>query len=127
LLLFRRRDARRLLTHSVEGFQVAPAELEAILLGREDIADTCVIGVWDEERQSEVPRAYVVPKPGVEGNDELVKSIMEFIASKVAPQKQLRGGVHFIPEIPKSPAGKILRRILKDKVKKEEGKILAKL
>ncbi|KEY70027.1 hypothetical protein S7711_04042 [Stachybotrys chartarum IBT 7711] len=110
-----------------KGFQVPPAELEAILLGREDIADVCVIGVWDEERQTEVPRAYVVPKQGVQPSDELAKSIADYITEKVAPPKRLRGGVRFLDVIPKSAAGKILRRILVEQVKKEEGKIQAKL
>ena len=86
-----------------------------------------MIGVWDEERQTEVPRAYVVPKQGVQPSDELAKSIADYITEKVAPPKRLRGGVRFLDVIPKSAAGKILRRILVEQVKKEEGKIQAKL
>jgi acyl-coenzyme A synthetase/AMP-(fatty) acid ligase len=110
-----------------EGFQVAPAELEAILLGREDIADACVIGVWDSERSSELPRAYVVPKQGVQPSDEMATSIVQYVEGKVAPPKRLRGGVRFIEEIPKSVSGKILRRVLKEQLKKEEAAIKAKL
>jgi acyl-CoA synthetase (AMP-forming)/AMP-acid ligase II len=110
-----------------KGFQVPPAELEEILVGREDIADACVIGVWDEERSSEVPRAYVVLKAGVEESDELAKDIIEYISTKVAPPKRLRGGLRFAKEIPKSASGKILRRVLIEKVRKEEGAPKAKL
>ncbi|KAL5091033.1 hypothetical protein Trisim1_003348 [Trichoderma cf. simile WF8] len=103
-----------------KGFQVPPAELEAKLIGRDDIADVCVIGVWDKEQHTEIPRAYVVLKPGVEETEAKAKEITEWLNAKVAPSKKLRGGVRFIKEVPKSQAGKILRRVLRDQVKKEE-------
>ncbi|KAL7947308.1 hypothetical protein V8C42DRAFT_282924 [Trichoderma barbatum] len=103
-----------------KGFQVPPAELEAKLIGRDDIADVCVIGVWDKEQHTEIPRAYVVLKPGIEGTEAKAKEITEWLNAKVAPAKKLRGGVRFINEVPKSQAGKILRRLLRDQVKKEE-------
>ncbi|KAF5013745.1 hypothetical protein FDECE_286 [Fusarium decemcellulare] len=103
-----------------KGFQVPPAELEAKLIGRKDIADVCVIGVWNEDEQTEVPRAYVVLSAGVDGSEELAAEIVEWLGSRVGPPKRLRGGVRFIKEIPKSPSGKILRRILRDQIKKEE-------
>ncbi|PKS06423.1 hypothetical protein jhhlp_007171 [Lomentospora prolificans] len=102
------------------GFQVAPAELEGMLLGREDIIDTCVIGVWDNERQTEVPRAYVVIKPGLTKDNALAQDIVEWLAKQTAPHKRLRGGVRFVDVIPKSQAGKLLRRVLKDQAKQEE-------
>lgn len=104
-----------------EGFQVPPAELEAKLLGREDINDVCVIGVWDKEQHTEVPRAYIVVRPGVQETDELARDIVNWLGERVGPPKRLRGGVRFVKEIPKSPSGKILRRVLKDQVKREEG------
>jgi 4-coumarate--CoA ligase len=104
-----------------KGFQVPPAELEEILVGREDVADACVIGVYDEDRASEVPRAYVVLKEGVAESDALATELVEYVAGKVAPPKRLRGGLRFSKEIPKSASGKILRRVLIDKVRKEEG------
>lgn len=110
-----------------KGFQVPPAELEEILVGREDIADACVIGVWDEERQTEVPRAYVVVKAGSDETEERAKDIIEWLAAKVAPPKRLRGGLRFAKEIPKSASGKILRRVLIEKVRKEEAAPKAKL
>lgn len=119
--LARKRYPLRLTKFSrTDGFQVAPAELEGMLLGREDVLDSCVIGVWDAERQTEVPRAYVVMRPGIAKNDALVQEITDWLAKQTAPHKKLRGGVRFIDAIPKSQAGKILRRVLKDQVKQEE-------
>lgn len=89
-------------------------------MGRADVADACVIGIWDEERQSEVPRAYIAVREGVEATDELAKEIVAWMEKEVAPPKRLRGGVKFVPSIPKSPSGKILRRLLRDQVLKEE-------
>ncbi|KAL6871903.1 hypothetical protein J3F83DRAFT_621366 [Trichoderma novae-zelandiae] len=103
-----------------KGFQVPPAELEAKLIGREDVADVCVIGVWDKEQHTEIPRAYVVLRPGVPETEAKAREIADWLNAKVAPPKKLRGGVRFIKAIPKSQAGKILRRVLRDQVKKEE-------
>ena len=88
-----------------KGFQVPPAELEAILLTHPDVADAAVIGVPDEEA-GEIPKAFVVA--GEEISDD---EIMEFVAEKVSPQKRVRL-VERVEEIPKSPSGKILRRVL---------------
>ncbi|KAH6890564.1 hypothetical protein B0T10DRAFT_486188 [Thelonectria olida] len=103
-----------------KGFQVAPAELEAKLIGRKDIADVCVVGAWNEAEQTEVPRAYVVVSAGVDESDQLAKDIVEWLNARVGASKKLRGGVRFTKEIPKSAAGKILRRVLRDQIKKEE-------
>jgi 4-coumarate--CoA ligase len=78
-----------------------------------------VIGIYNSEQATEMPRAYVVPAKGVEGNKRLEREIMDWLAAKVAPHKKIRGGVRFIDEIPKSAAGKILRRILKNRADKE--------
>lgn len=88
-----------------KGRQVAPAELEAILLTHPAIADAGVIPSPDEEA-GEVPKAFVVLN-----NDVSADEIMKFVAERVAPHKRVRK-VEFVSEIPKSPAGKILRRIL---------------
>lgn len=90
------------------GRQVAPAELEAILLTHALIADAAVIPSPDE-KAGEVPKAFVVLKGTASAED-----IMEFIAARVAPYKRIRR-VEFVSEIPRSPAGKILRRVLKDR------------
>jgi acyl-CoA synthetase (AMP-forming)/AMP-acid ligase II len=90
-----------------KGMQVAPAELEAILLGHPAIADAAVIPSPDEEA-GEIPKAYVVLKqPGSMSAEE----IMAFVAERVAPHKKIRK-LEFIDTIPKSAAGKILRRVL---------------
>lgn len=88
-----------------KGRQVAPAELEAVLLSHPAIADAAVIPCPDEDA-GEVPKAFVVLK-----GESSAAEIMEFVAALVAPHKRIRQ-VEFVSEIPKSPAGKILRRIL---------------
>ncbi|MEM8488852.1 MAG: 4-coumarate--CoA ligase family protein [Bacteroidota bacterium] len=90
-----------------KGLQVAPAELEAVLLGHPAIADAAVIPSPDEEA-GEVPKGCIVLKPGVEVTAE---EIQAFVAERVAPYKKLRR-VEFMPSIPKVPSGKILRREL---------------
>lgn len=94
-----------------KGFQVAPAELEAILLTHPAIADAAVIPSPDEEA-GEVPKAFIVRK-----SDITEAEVMAFVESHVAPYKKIRY-VEFIEQIPKSPSGKILRRVL---VQKERG------
>jgi 4-coumarate--CoA ligase len=89
-----------------KGLQVAPAELEAVLLSHAYVLDAAVIGVSVDGGTSEVPRAYVVAEEGRVSADEVVR----FVGERVAGYKQLRGGVVFVREIPKSPSGKILRR-----------------
>jgi len=91
-----------------KGFQVPPAELEAILITHPAVADCAVIGVPDEEA-GELPKAFVVVS-GEVTDDEL----KEFVAEKVSPQKKIRL-IERIDAIPKSAAGKILRRELAGK------------
>ncbi|KAJ4397010.1 hypothetical protein N0V93_001234 [Gnomoniopsis smithogilvyi] len=110
-----------------KGFQVPPAELEGLLLGHDDVSDVCVIGIYDNSQATELPRAYVTLKSGVQQSDEKAKEIAEWMNSKVAPHKKLRGGVYFIDVVPKSPSGKILRRVMRDKAKQEERKSGPKL
>ncbi|XP_022808061.1 4-coumarate--CoA ligase 1-like [Stylophora pistillata] len=87
--------------------QVAPAELEALLISHQKIDDAAVIGVPDE-KAGELPKAFVVPK-----GDITPEEIADFIAQRVAPHKKLSGGVEFIEKIPKSASGKILRKDLR--------------
>ncbi len=97
-----------------KGYQVPPAELEALLLSHDGIDDAAVIPVPDEEA-GEIPKAYVVLKPG---HDLSADDVMAWTAERVAPYKKLRG-VEFIDEIPKSASGKILRRVLVERDRAE--------
>ena len=110
-----------------KGFQVPPAELEGVLLSHGKVNDVAVLGVQRDDLATEVPLAYVVPRPGVQGGPQLEKEIVGFVASKVANHKRLRGGVRFVDEIPKSAAGKILRRVLRDKYQQDEKRRASKL
>ena len=92
-----------------KGFQVPPAELEALLLTHPQIADAAVIGVPDDEA-GEVPAAFVVLKPD---QQPTAADIQGFVAEKVASYKQVRK-LTFVDAIPKSASGKILRRVLRD-------------
>lgn len=89
----------------VKGFQVAPAELEAVLLSHAAVADAAVIGIPDEEA-GEVPKAFVVARHPISAD-----ALCAHVAAHVAPYKKLRA-VEFRDAIPKSPSGKILRRLL---------------
>ncbi|XP_072050904.1 uncharacterized protein [Amphiura filiformis] len=101
-----------------KGSQVAPAELEELLLTNPAVADAAVIGIPDEEA-GELPKAFVVLK----GTEQVTEEdIAKFVAGKVAPQKKLRGGVEFLETIPKSASGKILRRQLRDQERKKRTK-----
>ena len=110
-----------------KGFQVAPAELEGILIGHPQVNDVAIIGVYDEEQATEVPKAYIVPKEGLGKGEKEAAEIAEWLNKKVAPHKKLRGGVKFVDEIPKSVSGKILRRLLKAKALEEVKAAKAKL
>ncbi|KAI8146500.1 hypothetical protein BJV82DRAFT_598767 [Fennellomyces sp. T-0311] len=109
-----------------KGFQVAPAELEGILLKNPLVADCAVIGVYDREQVTEIPRAYVVLKPGVEQSEQTARELQKFVSENVISYKQIRSVV-FREQIPKSATGKILRNILRNEVKEEEAKKASKL
>jgi 4-coumarate--CoA ligase len=104
-----------------KGFQVAPAQLEGILIAHASIDDVAVIGVYDESQATEIPRAYVVPAKGVQKNEARANEICIWLEGKVSNYKRLRGGVRFVEAIPKSATGKILRRVLRDEAAKEAG------
>jgi acyl-CoA synthetase (AMP-forming)/AMP-acid ligase II len=92
-----------------KGYQVPPAELEALLLTHDKIADAAVIGVRDDEGE-EVPKAFVVRQES--GADLTAEDVMTFVAERIAPHKKVRV-VEFIDQIPKSASGKILRKDLR--------------
>lgn len=94
-----------------KGFQVAPAELEALLLTHPGIADAAVIGVYNDDG-NEVPHAYVVRQPT---SPELAEGeIAMYVAERVAPYKRVRG-VTFVDAVPRAASGKILRRQLRER------------
>jgi acyl-CoA synthetase (AMP-forming)/AMP-acid ligase II len=88
-----------------KGFQVAPAELEAVLLSHPAVADAAVIPSPDEEA-GEVPKAFVVLQA-----EAAPEELMAYVAERVAPYKKVRR-IEFVEVIPKSASGKILRRVL---------------
>jgi acyl-coenzyme A synthetase/AMP-(fatty) acid ligase len=88
-----------------KGLQVAPAELEAVLLSHPAVGDAAVVRYPDEEA-GEVPKAFVVASTPVDPEE-----LMAFVAERVAPHKKIRR-VEFVDEIPKAASGKILRRVL---------------
>jgi acyl-CoA synthetase (AMP-forming)/AMP-acid ligase II len=90
----------------VKGFQVAPAELEAVLRTHPSIREAAVVGVPDE-RAGERPKAFVVRSGRLSA-----EQVLDWVADRVAPHKRL-GAVEFIDVVPTSPAGKTLRRLLR--------------
>jgi 4-coumarate--CoA ligase len=109
------------------GFQVAPAQLEDMLLGHAAVADVAVIGVYSDERATELTRAYVVAAAGYTGDEQLGERLQKWLNERVAPHKKLRGGVRFVEAIPKSNAGKILRRVLVEQAKRPGNVVKARL
>lgn len=97
----------------VKGNQVAPAELEALLLEHPAIADAAVIGMPTPDGD-EKPRAFVVRQAGTDAQKLTADDVKQFVESKVVRYKRLAGGVEFLDTIPKNPSGKILRRQLRD-------------
>jgi acyl-coenzyme A synthetase/AMP-(fatty) acid ligase len=91
-----------------KGYQVAPAELEAVLVEHPAVAEAAVVGRPDEEA-GEVPKAFVALS-----GEATEEEIMAFVAERVAPYKRLRA-LEVVDEIPKSPSGKILRRVLNER------------
>src|SRR5437763_13349881 len=83
-----------------KGYQVAPAELEAVLIGNPEIADAAVIGVKDEATGEELPKAFIVRAPGSSISEQ---DVMDYAASRLAPHKKIRA-VEFIEAVPKSAA-----------------------
>ncbi|KAM0753976.1 acetyl-CoA synthetase-like protein [Meredithblackwellia eburnea MCA 4105] len=95
----------------VRGFQVAPAELEGVLLSHPKVLDCAVHATYDDEKATEFPRAFIVVDPKLR-TAETAAEIQTYVSDRVAHYKRLLGGVFFLDEIPKNGSGKILRRML---------------
>ncbi|CAJ0751326.1 23137_t:CDS:2 [Entrophospora sp. SA101] len=103
-----------------KGHQVAPAELESVLLSNPIISDAGVVGIYSEQDATELPVAYVeLVNPAASDHQQIKKSIQDYVAEKVAHHMRLRGGVYIIDKIPKSASGKILRKDLRERLKSE--------
>ncbi len=94
-----------------KGFQVAPAELEALLLTHEGIADAAVIGVTGDDG-TEIPKAFVVRQPSAPGLT--AEEVVAHVAARVSPYKKVRA-VEFVDTVPRAASGKILRRELRQR------------
>ena len=102
----------------VKGQQVPPAELEDLLLGHELVEDCAVLGIRDDYA-GERPKAYVVPKQGVEPSQEVGRKLLKFVKEKKVRYKWIVE-IEFTDVVPKSPTGKLLRRVLKAHDRKKE-------
>ncbi|KAF1849504.1 4-coumarate-CoA ligase-like protein [Cucurbitaria berberidis CBS 394.84] len=104
----------------VKGLQVAPAELEALLLDHPEVQDAAVIGIT--VNGDELPRAYIMPQSQDKATPETAENIKKWVAERVSRHKRLEGGVHFIEAVPKNPSGKILRKQLREMAALEDTK-----
>ncbi|KAJ5542743.1 hypothetical protein N7535_005167 [Penicillium sp. DV-2018c] len=113
----------------VRGFQVAPPEIEAVLLSHPQIIDAAVIGITFPGSDIEYPRAYVVRRPGQEGEKLTEVEVQQFVLTQLSKYKALTGGVKFVDSIARNPSGKILKRLLREDAKKEiaDGVLKARL
>lgn len=105
-----------------KGLQVIPSELEGKLIDHPDVEDAGVVGVWVDERATELPLAFVVLSRQARERDlkTVIDGIHSWLNPKIANHKRLRGGIHVLDQIPKSPSGKILRRQLKELLKSKK-------
>lgn len=94
-----------------KGLQVAPADIEAVLIEHDQILDAGVVGIPDPQLAgNEIPQAFIVRKPGKSSISE--EDVKRYVRENLASHKQLRGGVRFTDVIPRNLSGKILRRKL---------------
>lgn len=112
-----------------KGLQVIPSELEGKLLEHPDVEDSCVVPLWVEEQATHLPVGFVVikEKAKAKGEKAIIEGIHSWLNARVANHKKLRGGIHIIPAVPKSPSGKILRREVALKLKDMTAKTGSKL
>ncbi|KAH8696555.1 putative amp dependent CoA ligase [Talaromyces proteolyticus] len=111
-----------------KGFQIAPSELEDLLIRHPDVIDAAVCAVYDDAQATEVPLAYVslnLEKTEMPDHEKqkVLESIRTWTDNQLAGYKKLRGGVFHLQTLPKTPTGKILRRLLPAKLKEREAKL----
>ncbi|KAL8991897.1 MAG: hypothetical protein Q9169_007554 [Polycauliona sp. 2 TL-2023] len=102
----------------LKGFQVAPAELEAILLENVHVADAVVVGI--HVNGQEHPRAYIVLQPAALKNKIMPEDVQRWLETRVAKHKYLTGGIVFVDEVPRAPSGKILRKVVRERGRRDE-------
>lgn len=105
----------------VRAWQVAPPELEAVLLSHPHIVDAAVIGVQLARDEGQLPRAYIVRRQGPEGDLLDEEKVKKFMEGRLAKYKRLEGGVKFVNAIPRNASGKTLKRALREEAKREMG------
>lgn len=108
-----------------KGFQVPPAELEGYLIEFPGIGDCAVVGIYNEELATEVPRAYIVREDTSKSLD--IDKLQKWFSTRVANYKRLRGGIRVVDQIPKNASGKILRKELREMARKELDRSSSKL
>lgn len=116
-----------------KGFQVAPSEIESILIQHPLVREAAVIGVFSADEATEVPRGFVSLKDVIKSEQRawVSNSTDKFLAERIFNYKRLRGGVFIVDELPRNPTGKVLKKVLKEKYgdlsSPETSKLTAKL
>ena len=112
----------------VNALQVAPAELEAVLLENDNVADVAVVGITLQSE--EWPRAYITLKDGNKSKTS-AEDIHRWMKGKVAKHKQLEGGIKFVDDVPRLASGKIQRKVVREWARRDakemEGNVRARL
>jgi 4-coumarate--CoA ligase len=93
-------------------FQVYPSELEEIINGIDGVVNSCVVGIFEEDKGNDLIFAFVIKD--LQKLELKQEDIVTYVNTKVIDAKRLRGGVHFIESLPMTPSGKILRRKVKE-------------
>jgi acyl-coenzyme A synthetase/AMP-(fatty) acid ligase len=106
-----------------KGYQIAPAELEDILLHHPAVADAAVVSTINQDLQTEVPLAYVKLKDKRDETDKIALDVIRHVNSQLIHYKHLRGGIIWAAEIPRTSSGKIRKRELRDQARSvDQGK-----
>jgi 2-aminobenzoate-CoA ligase len=101
------------------GYNIAGPEVEAALLGHASVAECAVVAAPDAAR-GHVPRAFVVPRPGITGSDALARALQEHVKAEIAPYKYPRV-VSFVERLPRTESGKLQRFALRAQAEEEAG------